>query len=87
MHMPGLIYVLCAATALICAALLWRSYRRNGVRLLLWSSVCFLGLVVENLLLFADDVTPPHVDLALLRHLVGLAALVSLVYALIWESK
>lgn len=85
--MAGLIYILCAATALLCAVLLWRSYRRNGVRLLLWSSVCFLGLVAENVLLLADHMTPTQIDLSLLRNLVGLAALISLVFALIWESK
>jgi hypothetical protein len=85
--MAGLIYILCAATALLCAALLWRSYRRNGVRLLLWSSICFLGLAAENVLHLADHITPAQVDLSLWRNLVGLAALISLIYALIWESK
>ncbi|MGH7139189.1 MAG: DUF5985 family protein [Pirellulales bacterium] len=84
--MVGLIYLLCAGTALICAALLWRSHRSNGVRLLFWSSVCFVGLAVESILLYVDRVTLPHADLSIYRQLVGLAALVSLIYALVWES-
>ncbi|HET6880466.1 MAG TPA: DUF5985 family protein [Pirellulales bacterium] len=83
----SVIYLSCLGTALLCAALLWKSYRRNGVRLLLWSSVCFLGLAAENVLLFADHITGPHIDLSLVRNLAGLAALVSLIYALIWDSK
>ena len=85
--MAGVIYLLCAATALACAALLWRSYRGNGVRLLFWSSICFLGLTAENVLLYIDLITVPNIDLSLYRHLVGLVALTALIYGLIWESK
>lgn len=85
--MAGFIYLLCAATAVICAALLWRSHRKNGVRLLFWSSVCFAGLAVESLLLYVDRITLPYVDLSLYRHLIGLAALACLIYGLVWDSK
>jgi hypothetical protein len=85
--MPGLIYSLCAATALTCSAMLWRSYRRNGVRLLFWSSVCFLGLAAESVLLYVDRIVYSQVDLSLYRNLLGLAALSSLIFALIWDSK
>lgn len=85
--MPGLIYILCAATALTCSAMLWRSYRRNAVRLLFWSSVCFLGLAVENLFLYLDRIALPAVDLRMPHHLAGLLAFSSLIYALIWEAK
>lgn len=85
--MAELIYILCATTALICAILLWRGYRKTRVRLLFWSSLCFAGLVAENVLLYVDWDTPTEIDLSLYRNLVGMAALVSLIYALIWESK
>ena len=85
--MAGLIYLLCAATAAACTVLLWRRYRANRIRLLFWSGICFLGLVVENLLLHLDRIIFPHVDLSMYRHLVGLAALLSLVYALVWDSQ
>ena len=85
--MAGLIYLLCAATALICAWLLWRSYRGNRVRLLLWSSICFWGLAAENIMLYVDRITFPNVDLSMYRHLIGFAALLALLYGLICESK
>ena len=85
--MPGLVYVLCAATCLLCAVLLLRGYRKNGVRLLLWSGLCFLGLMVENIMLYFDVVLVPEVDLSLWRKIPGLAALVILLFGLIWDSK
>ncbi|HVA50454.1 MAG TPA: DUF5985 family protein [Pirellulales bacterium] len=85
--MVDFIYLLCAATALTCSVLLWRGYRENRIRLLFWSSLCFLGLAVENVLLYLDRVTYPNVDLSMYRQLVGLAALTLLIYSMIWESK
>lgn len=85
--MAELIYILCATTALICAILLWRGYRKTRVRLLLWSSVCFVGLTAENVLLHLDRITFREIDLSIYRHVVGVTALLLLVYALIWESK
>lgn len=84
--MAGLIYLLCAATALVCSALLWRTCRTNRTQLLFWSSICFLGLAAENVLLYADLVAFPRVDLSMYRHALGLAALALLVYALIWDA-
>lgn len=85
--MPGLVYVLCAATCLLCAVMLLRGFGKNGVRLLLWSGLCFLGLMVENIMLYADLVLVPEVDLSLWRKIPGLAALVILLFGLIWDSK
>jgi hypothetical protein len=84
---PGLVYLLCAATCLLCAALLFRGYAKNGVRLLLWSGLCFLGLMVENVMLYTDIVLVPEVDLSLWRKIPGLAALVILVIGLVWDSR
>lgn len=85
--MASLIYLLCAATALACAVLLWRSLRSSRTALVFWSSVCFLGLSVESLLLYVDRIAFPRVDLAAYRHVVGLVALTSLIYAFIWDSS
>lgn len=84
--MAGFIYLLCAATASMCAVLLWRGYRNNRVRLLFWSGACFWGLAIENLLLCADWFTPPEISFATYRQVAGLAALLTLLYGLIWES-
>ena len=85
--MAPLVYLLCAATALACSVLLFRGYRKAGARLLLWSAVCFFGLFVNNGLLFIDLVMLPAVDLSLWRNSVGLAAMVVLVYGLVWDAR
>jgi hypothetical protein len=85
--MPGLAFLLCAATCVLCAVMLFRAYFRQRDRLLLWSGICFAGLVVENVMLYIDVVVVPGVDLSLWRKLPGLAALAVLVVGLIWDSK
>jgi hypothetical protein len=85
--MAELVYLLCALTSLTCATLLVRSYRRTRTRLLLWSSLCFAGLALNNVLLFVDLVVAPATDLSLLRAGVALAAVLTLLYGLIWESR
>ena len=81
------VYILCALTSVLCAVLLIRSWMRSRVRLLLWSSVCFVGLAINNVLLFVDRIVVPEVDLALLRSSTALFAVSLLVTALIWERK
>ena len=86
--MPEAVYLLCALTSVLCAGLLIRSYRANRSKLLLWSTLCFGGLAVNNILLFIDKVlTPPTVDLMLFRSLAALIAFVTLLIGLIWESR
>jgi hypothetical protein len=80
------IYVLCALTSLGAATLLLRQYRRSRTRLLLWSFVGFVGLALNNILLYVDLVVVPATDLALVRTLVGASGLVTLLYGLIWEA-
>lgn len=84
--MASLIYLLCAATALACACLLLRSYRRTRYRLLLWSGLCFAGMFLNNLLLMLDLLILPERDLSTWRLASALAALMPLVYGLIWED-
>ena len=84
--MATAVYVLCALTSAACAALLWRAWARGRVRLLLWSAVCFAGLAIHNTVLFVDKVVAPDVDLSTLRIATGLAALLTLLAGLIWES-
>ena len=85
--MGPLIYTLCAFAAATCAFLLLQSYRRGGYRLLLWSGLCFVGLTLNNLILVADKVLVPHVDLSLWRTSVALAAMTVLLYGLIWDAE
>jgi len=85
--MAEAIYLLCAVTSFVAAGLQWRMWRRRGTRLLLWSSLCFIGLALNNLVLFMDLVVVPDVDLMIVRASTALAAVALLVYGLIWEVR
>ena len=85
--MPELVYVLCALTSVLCAGLLLRSYRANRSRLLLWSTLCFVGLAINNILLFIDIVLVPGIDLRFFRSGSALIGFVLLTIGLIWESR
>ncbi len=84
--MAAAVYLLCAGTALLCCALLWRGYRKSRAGLLFWSCLCFAALAADNLLLFGDRELLPNIDLALLRAPVALVAVLLLLYGLIWNS-
>jgi len=84
--MAAIIYSLCALTALGCAVLLLRGYRRSRYRLLLWSGLCFAGLTINNLLLVIDKVALPEHDLSIARTVVALVSMIILLYGLIWDS-
>ena len=85
--MTGIVYLLCAATCLLCAVLLLRGYQQTKVRLLFWSGLCFAGLMIDNVMLYVDVVVMPDVNLAVWRKLPGLLATILLVFGLVWESK
>ncbi|MEO7276957.1 MAG: DUF5985 family protein [Sphingomicrobium sp.] len=86
---PAIVYILCFLTSTACAWMLGRSYRDSGARLLLWSSICFAFLAVNNLVLVLDRVVwpTPQVDLRLPRLLLSLAAAVSLIWGFISDSE
>jgi hypothetical protein len=85
--MAETVYLLCALTSVLCAMLLIRSWARSRARLLLWSSLCFVGLAVNNVLLFVDLIIVPEVDLAMARSVVALFSVSVLVIALVWERR
>ncbi len=87
MTMADAVFLLCALTSLACAVLLLRGYARNRVSLLLWSSLCFVALAVNNVLLVVDLVVVPGRDLLTTRHLSALVALALLVFGLVWDSE
>jgi hypothetical protein len=80
------IYLLCALTSAVCALLLARAFVQRRVRLLLWTCACFVGLALNNLLVFIDLIIVPEIDLSLPRALVALCGLLPLVFGLVWES-
>ncbi len=84
--MAEAIYTLCALTSFTCLVLLWRSYRGTGSRLLFWSAMCFLLLTVNNVLLVLDKIVFLERDLTLWRLTAALAAVILLLFGLIWED-
>jgi Family of unknown function (DUF5985) len=85
--MAAVIYSLCALTSITCLVLLWRSWRASGARLLFWSALCFAALSVNNVLLVVDRVVlPTQVDLAMWRVVWALAAVLLLIFGLVWEE-
>ena len=81
------INLLCAATSVVCAILLWRGWRRSRARLLLWSTVCFAGLALNNVLLVVDTRLLTAVDLAFVRLLPALLGAAALLYGLVWDAE
>lgn len=85
--MAEAVYALCTLTCLACAALLLRSWRKSGSRLLLWGGLCFVALTVNNALLFLDLVVFPGVDLRLVRNGTALLGAGLMLYGLIAEPR
>jgi hypothetical protein len=86
MSVGSIVYALCAFTSVGCAVLLLRAYRRRGIRLLLWSGLCFAGLALNNILLFIDLQVLPEVDLSLWRPIPAVIGVAILLYGLVWET-
>ena len=85
--MATVVYALCALTSIACAVLLFRGYRASQARLLLWAALCFVGLAINNVLLFVDLGLVPEVDLSIWRSLPTLGGLLLLIYGLVWETR
>ncbi|MFC3712858.1 DUF5985 family protein [Sphingoaurantiacus capsulatus] len=82
------VYLLCLATSAACALLLARSYSRTKARLLLWSSLCFVFLALNNLIVVIDIlILPTQIDLSIWRLVPSLVAVGVLLYGFIWEAE
>jgi hypothetical protein len=84
--MAATVYLLCGLTSVACALLLLRQHRRTRGGLLFWSTLCFTGLALANILLFTDLVMLPGVDLSGIRNSLMLVSLVLLLFGLIRET-
>ena len=92
--MAEVVYLLCALTSVACAAMLLRAHAAARHRILLLSGWCFVGLAINNLLLFVDLViypgttilVAPGIDLAIVRSMIALAAVTALLVGLIWDT-
>jgi hypothetical protein len=81
------VYMLCGITSATCALLLLRGYAKSRSNLLLSSGLCFALLAVSNVILFIDLVlTPPTLDLSVLRNSITALAHIVLVLGLTSKS-
>ncbi|AQR73478.1 DUF5985 family protein [Sphingomonas sp. LM7] len=81
------VYLLCFATSAACTLLLARSYRRSGMRLLLWSASCFGLLAANNLFVIVDLLLIRSIDFGLVRQFLSLAAVAVLLLGFIWDME
>ena len=91
--MAAAVYILCAVTSLACAVLLFRGYRASRASFLMWSSLCFFGLALNNVMQFVDQVpmrefdTLLGVNFTLWRSVPAAVGLGLLLYGLIWDAE
>ena len=85
--MAEAVYFLCALTSVLCAATLYRGYRIHRTMLLFWSSLCFAGLALNNILTFVDLVIIPGIDFSVWRSGIAIISMAVLIYGLLWEWK
>ena len=85
--MAEVVYILCALTSLGCAALLIRSWWLSKSRLSLASALCFIGLLLNNVLLVFDKVvTGPSIDLSVWTKVPAVVGMAIFLVGLILES-
>lgn len=85
--LPATVYLLCFATSTTCAYLLFRSYRVSRANLLMWTSLCFTGLAINNLAVVLDLLVFPSMNLFAVRQVASLAAVSILIFGFVWESE
>ena len=84
--MDAAVFIACALTSALCVVLLIRGYLASRSRLLLWSSLGFLGLALNNLVLVVDRVVMPELDLSLLRALPAALGVSVFLLGCIWDA-
>lgn len=85
--MAEAVYLLCGVTSVACAVLLLRAYMESKTQLLFWSSLCFGGLALNNVLLFVDLVIVPSADLGVIRSALALVGMMVLLLGLVSERQ
>ena len=87
MSLDVLLSLLALFTSFAVMALLFRGYSKSGLRLLLWSALCFVFLSLNNVLLFVDLVTGPELDFRPYRIGAALVGVLFLLYGFVWEAE
>lgn len=86
MHAPQLlVYGLCVLTSALSAGLLIRQYGKRRDTLLLWSSLYFIFLCLNSVLVLLDYILPVQYHLTIPRAIASLAAVCAMLYGFIWE--
>ncbi len=86
-YFPTAVYLLCFATSAACAVLLARSYFASRARLLLWSSICFLFLAANNLIVVFDLLVYPEMSFRLPRLALTFCAVSVLLFGFVWDLE
>jgi hypothetical protein len=85
--MAAAVYMLCALTSIVCAALLIKSGVSAGKGLLFWSGWGFACFALGNVMLFIDLVVFQEYDLLLVRNVLTLSGILMMLYGLIFNSE
>lgn len=85
--MAEAVYLLCAGLSLLCTGALFRGYAKTGTRLLLWASLSFALMALNNIFLYVDLALVPELNLngPFWRNFLGAASGMVLLGGLIWE--
>ncbi len=83
--MATIVYALCALTSIACAGLLLRAYARDRAHLILFCALCFSGLAINNIMLFADMLL--GLDLEAWRKIPSLVAIALMIYGFVSEAR
>jgi hypothetical protein len=86
MSFPALVYGLCLLTSATCAGLLFRAWRRDRSRLLLWTATAFCFFALNNLALVLDMVVFVDTSLWPARMIPNLLGFGVLLWGFVWES-
>lgn len=84
--MAAAVFIACALTSVLCAILLVRGYLISRSRLLLWSSIGFMGLALNNIVLVLDRLVFVQ-DLSLLRVVPALLGVAVILFGCIWDAN
>jgi cytochrome bd-type quinol oxidase subunit 2 len=85
--MAEALYLVCVVMSITCALMLLRGYRQTRMKLLFWSCLCFVGLSLNNVLLFVDLIIVPSVDLSVWRASTTFVSIVLLLYGFVFETR
>jgi hypothetical protein len=81
------VYLLCLLTSATCAGLLLRNYINLKTRFLLFSTICFALLTLNNFLVLLDIMLLSAMDLLPYRHMAALAGICVLLIGFILDVE